>query len=333
MTIMLVKKKIRIPRSIEIPTMYNHDPISDCLRVGLFQPVETFLAQRGKGLRTKLIQICYRLAGGREDVPMELVDAVEYLHAGSLIVDDIQDGSDFRRGQPTLHRRIGLPLALNAGNWMYFRALELLDELPMDSPGRHRLLGLAVATVRECHEGQALDLATKLHELDQQDFLTLVHAISRRKTGALASLSARMGAMIAGASLEREESLASFGSVFGLCLQMQNDLDELRSIGSQRERRDDLRNLRVTWPWAWYAAKSPPDQFKALQLRAILALKDTDAAESIAAVILEQIGQSGDHAIRNTLQREFESIARIAGDRKQLNELSEFLEMMNSLLP
>ena len=216
---------------------------------------------------------------------------------------------------------------------MYFRALELLDQLPIDTPGRHRLIGLAVSTVRECHEGQALDLATKLHELDQQDFLTVVHEISRRKTGALASLSARIGAMIAGASLERQESLASFGSVFGLCLQMQNDLDELRSIGSQRERHDDLRNLRITWPWAWYAVKSPPDQFKDLQLRAFLASTDTDAAESIAPVILEEIGQSGDHLIRDTLQREFESKSPIQGHHQQLNELHEFLEMMNSLLP
>jgi geranylgeranyl pyrophosphate synthase len=329
---MFVTKKKRIARNIEIPTMPHHDPIGVCLRASLLQPVENFLAQRGKGLRTKLIQICYRLAGGCEDVPKELIDAVEYLHAGSLIVDDIQDCSDFRRGQLTLHRRIGLPLALNAGNWMYFRALELLDQLPMETPGRHRLMGLAVSTVRECHEGQALDLATKLDELDQQDFLTVVHEISRRKTGALASLSARIGAIVAGASLEREESLASFGSVFGICLQMKNDLDELRSIGSQRERHDDLKNLRVTWPWAWYAVKSPPDQFKDLQLRAFLSLKDPDAAASIAAVILDKIVQSGDHSIRDTLQREFESKSRMKGDCKQLTELHEFLEIVNSLL-
>jgi geranylgeranyl pyrophosphate synthase len=330
---MFVKKQKRFARNHEMPTMHQYDPIGECLRVGLLQPVENFLAQGGKGLRTKLIHICYRLAGGREDVPQELIDAVDYLHAGSLIVDDIQDGSDFRRGQPTLHRRIGLPLALNAGNWMYFRALELLDKLPIDLPGRHRLIGLAISTVRECHEGQALDLATKLHELDQRDFLTVVHEISRRKTGALVGLSARFGAMIAGASLEREESLAAFGNVFGICLQMQNDLDELRSIGSQRERHDDLKNLRVTWPWAWYAVKSPPDQFKDLQLRAFLALKDTEAAESIAAVILGKIGQSGDHSIRETLQREFESKSQMKGDRQQFNELHEFLEIMNSLLP
>ena len=307
--------------------------ICTSLRLGLFRPVETFLAQPGKGLRTKLIQVCYHLVGGRDDVPMELVDAIEYLHAGSLIVDDIQDGSDLRRGLPTLHRRIGLPLALNAGNWMYFRALELLDKLPLDAPVRHRLLGLTIATVRECHEGQALDLATKLDELDQKQFSTVVHAISRRKTGALASLSARLGAMVAAASPEREESLAAFGRVFGVCLQMQNDLDELRSHGTLRERCDDFRNLRVTWPWAWYAEKCSSDQFKELQLRATLAVKNIDAAESISAVLLEKIGQSGDHAIRDTLHQEFESNCEIAGDLKQLHDLGDFLKIMNSLLP
>ena len=84
---------------------------------------------------------------------------VEIVHAGSLIVDDIEDDSLERRGAPSLHRLHGLPLALNAGNWMYFWALDLLDQAAADDGGGRphpRVFGDALY---HCHLGQALDLS------------------------------------------------------------------------------------------------------------------------------------------------------------------------------
>ena len=51
----------------------------------------------------------------------------EIIHAGSMIVDDIEDDSSERRGAPAVHRLHGLPLALNAGNWMYFAPFRLVE--------------------------------------------------------------------------------------------------------------------------------------------------------------------------------------------------------------
>ncbi len=53
------------------------------------------------------------------------------LHLGSLIVDDIEDGSPIRRGGPALHLQIGTPLALNAGNWLYFLPGLLVSRLEL----------------------------------------------------------------------------------------------------------------------------------------------------------------------------------------------------------
>ena len=79
----------------------------------------------GKRFRAALVQWAYEFAGGTGRGPEPVIDAVEMLHAGSLVIDDFEDGSWTRRGQPALHRVIGSARAVNAGNWMYFRALEL----------------------------------------------------------------------------------------------------------------------------------------------------------------------------------------------------------------
>jgi hypothetical protein len=92
-------------------------------------PVHGFLSRPGKRIRACLLQAGFELAGGRGKPPELMLDFVELLHAGSLVIDDIEDDSDSRRGQPTLHRQLGIPIALNAGNWMYFSALEKLTQL------------------------------------------------------------------------------------------------------------------------------------------------------------------------------------------------------------
>src|SRR5512142_2931568 len=66
-----------------------------------------------------------------QQLPAELIGIVEGLHLGSLIIDDIEDESSTRRGGPTLHRQIGVPNALNAGNWLYFWPALLVPRLKL----------------------------------------------------------------------------------------------------------------------------------------------------------------------------------------------------------
>ena len=128
----------------------------------LNDPVKQFLSRSGKGIRPELVNELFRLSGGTGDAPRAISEAIELLHAGSLIIDDIEDDSIERRGKPTLHREIGIPLALNAGNWMYFQAIDKLATSPFRSRTRHRILARTTRTIRRCHEGQALDLSARV---------------------------------------------------------------------------------------------------------------------------------------------------------------------------
>jgi geranylgeranyl pyrophosphate synthase len=270
----------------------------------LNNPAKQFLSRCGKRIRAAIVNESFRVAGGKGDAPDEISEAIELLHAGSLIVDDIEDDSAERRGHPTLHREIGLPLALNTGNWMYFRSLEKLSEAGIDLKSSNRMLVQVVRTVRRCHEGQALDLSSAIDLLDPSEFYPTAREISRLKTGGLTALAAWLGAAAAGANRLTRKSLARFGMNAGVCLQMQNDLNELRGCLQGKQRFDDLRNARVTWPWAWAAKAASKTEMVGLQQRLRRAVGDTEELKAIARQLLELVGSRGDALIETRLERE-----------------------------
>lgn len=218
----------------------------------LVGPAAVFLARPGKDVRARLVRAGWRAAGGDPaDEPRGVARVIELLHAGSLIVDDVEDDARDRRGGPALHRLVGVPVAINTGSWLYFWALAELARLEI--PGA---LASAVATLARCHQGQALDLATRVDQLAARDVPGVVAATTRLKTAALCRLAVELGARAANASPELRASLGGLGERAGIALQM---LDDLSSITSRPDKaREDLAAARPTWPWAWLAEQDDP---------------------------------------------------------------------------
>lgn len=270
----------------------------------LNNPAEQFLSRCGKRIRGAIVNESFRLAGGDGDAPQQIAEAIELLHAGSLIVDDIEDDSAERRGRPTLHREIGMPLALNTGNWMYFLSLEKIAEAGIDPKSSHRMLVQVLRTVRRCHEGQALDLSAAVDLLQPSEVRPTVLTISRLKTGGLTALSSWLGATAAGANRVTRKAFGRFGMNVGVCLQMRNDLNELRRLLQGEQRLDDLRNARVTWPWAWAAKTMSTSELVVLQSRLRNALGEVEELKSVARRLLDGVGDRGDSFIKTKLERE-----------------------------
>ncbi len=269
-----------------IPRQLPHVP-SRLWQAAIYGPLGHILQAEGKRLRAELIELSYQIAGGKGQVPNALIDFIELLHAGSLVIDDIEDGSSSRRGQPTLHQVVGTPLAINTGSWMYFSALEKLQDLPLDSARLAPMMAEAISTIRRCHEGQALDLAAKVVDLDRLHVYATAKTISRLKTGGVTAMAAKFAAALAGASEQSQAAFHSFGMQLGVGLQMQNDLSELKSSSEFGGRVDDLRNARVTWPWAWFSRLRSETPFAELQCR----LRDSDQANfhEVASILLEAV--------------------------------------------
>ena len=128
------------------------------------------LSRPGKGVRGRLLEAAWSAAGGGPgSMPPELPAVVELIHAGSLVIDDIEDGSDERRGGPTLHRQVGTALALNTGNWLVFWPLHLLGQIDLPGETAARAYRLVSAALVRCHQGQALDLALPITEIARRE--------------------------------------------------------------------------------------------------------------------------------------------------------------------
>lgn len=289
----------------------------------LNQPAEQFLARCGKRIRAALVNESFRAAGGIDEPCQEIAEGIELLHAGSLIIDDIEDDSSLRRGEPTLHRQIGLPLALNAGNWMYFRALEKLSGAPIDGNARTEIVNRAIRAVRRCHEGQALDLAAAVDRLDPHEIHPTARAISRLKTGGLTALAAWIGATAAGGDRVTTKAIHRFGMHVGVCLQMHNDLDELHRFAAGEQRCDDLRNARVTWPWVWAQKKLSDTEFMALSARFSRARANADQLRLIASQLIDCVADIGQAHIEKRLQRELTLLGQHVDSRGLHSVLSK----------
>ncbi len=287
-----------MPQRLMIPDSDEKRFATGLLESTLYGAAREFLARPSKGLRARLIEVSYAVAGGSETVPSAAIDMIELLHSGSLIVDDIQDGADLRRGGQALHRVIGMPQALNTGNWLYFVALTRLDELALDD-GRARALTHAThRCLVDCHEGQSLDLALKVTDVKRSELPAVASLVTQLKTGEPMGLAARLGATLAGASVYNIETLVAFGKNLGLALQMLDDLGALVAVARHHKGLEDLCNQRVSWVWAWASEVVDAATFDGL----ISQLGDESKLSTLRASLAEIVEPTGRARVRTLLE-------------------------------
>ncbi len=266
----------------------------------LYGPATAILDRPGKDVRARLVKAGWALAGGASDqCPAAITRVIEILHAGSLIVDDVQDGSTKRRGGPALHCMIGVPLAINTGNWMYFWALAELARTEL--PGA---VERALATLVRCHQGQALDLATRVMDLDMRAVPAVVAATTRLKTGALCRLASELGALAAGAPDWAVTAIGTLGEGSGIALQMLDDLGCLVAEDRRPKACEDLALGRPTWAWAWLAEAGDPFAWAraCTDHRHLATAADPEAAHlAFAASLGAQVERRGRAAVRETI--------------------------------
>jgi geranylgeranyl pyrophosphate synthase len=196
---------------------------------------------------------------------------------------------------------------------MYFRALELAGAAFEDPARAAAVLKRFIEVARQCHEGQAIDLATRIDDVTPRQARATALAISRWKTGRLVSLAAWCGSYAAAGDRQTLRAAAAFGCRVGICLQMKNDFDELVDFVAGAERCDDLRNRRVTWPWAWAATLLPGEGFAALQRRLAEHYPDPASLRSLAKDLLAVTGETAAVAIHAGLQRATDRLAAVPG--------------------
>jgi geranylgeranyl pyrophosphate synthase/predicted secreted hydrolase len=156
----------------------------------------------------------------------------ELVHTGSLIIDDIEDGSQTRRGQETIHVRHGLPTAINAGNMLYFLPLLTISNHPNLSPAqRDEIYRIIMEMLVQGHFGQAQDLFWSRPGAAREEgfwagehlgeHILQMHAF---KSAAAVRAMSEIACIIAGSDKRQREACARFGESWGVAFQIVDDI-------------------------------------------------------------------------------------------------------------
>ena len=296
----------------------------------LLDPANDILRRPGKEFRTRTLTSSWLLAGGAaQDLPEQLALAVELLHVGSLVIDDIEDDSPMRRGEPALHRRFGVPVALNTGNWLYFLPLALLSRMGLPDKVTLSMYADISDAIVLCHQGQALDLTMQISHVRQAEVPQLVAHATQLKTGSLMRLAALLGARAAGADEQTLHCLARFGAELGVGLQMLDDWSGIRNVKRLHKGVEDVRHGRPTWPWAWLA-QSCDDVTYANLVRGAHAESIDWEIERVIERMRARLQRSVPAIIHTRLAAALDRLERELGPREALDELRQQVEVLES---
>jgi geranylgeranyl diphosphate synthase type II len=221
------------------------------------------------------------------------------VHAYSLVHDDLpaMDDDDLRRGRPTCHKVFGEATAILAGDALLAMAFETLALCVRPAETAARCCAVLAEAAGPCQlvGGQADDIAAsglKLADLGK-DALDLLHAIHRRKTGAMICAALQLGAMTAAAPPVQLAALAEYGASLGLAFQIADDLLDARGDEAAMGKRvgKDAASGKLTFPGLVGVDESTRRAQQLIgQARAALAplAGPTDGLEALARYVLER---------------------------------------------
>lgn len=248
--------------------MLNHAPFcpDSFLVTFLNGPVQDFLARPKKAFRGDLVNIGFELYACEDHNDLiaqnlkDLSEMLEWIHAGSLIVDDIQDDSEERRGEQSLHRIYGMPCALNAANWMYFEALKKVHELSVSDRCKLKILSLTHQAMALAHQGQAFDLMAHMLHVPRENIFDLGMKSHELKSGVLIALALQVGALLADENADLK-NLEELGKAIGSSLQRFDDLGNIKLGSTHPKALEDLRLGRPSWMWMYLSRNVSLEDF------------------------------------------------------------------------
>jgi geranylgeranyl pyrophosphate synthase len=278
----------------------------ETFRKGIIEPVRYISDQGGKSWRSYGALACMDVVGGDSRKYVRWLSMPEFMHVGSLIVDDIEDRSEKRRGAPCAHKVYGEPTAINAGTAAYFQGQQMLLVPGLTAEQLNRVYDYYFASLRAGHAGQALDIAGLGYLMDdvieRNDYAlaeSRITAIHRLKTAVPAASLARMGALVGGGSDAQIEAIGRYYESIGIAFQIMDDVLNLRGLytGSADKTAgvelkvvgEDIMAGKVTFPVVKAIRILPKDRMK--RMWEIIKSKPQDHA--VVAEVIAELEECG----------------------------------------
>lgn len=204
----------------------------------------------GKRLRPLLMIHAARMCGFRTGQEIEFSTIFEYLHAATLLHDDVVDGSDTRRGKPCAHTLWDAPTVVLTGDFLLATALVIAARTK--SP---RVIEVIAKITADMSQGEIFQMAQKGNpDLSEDDY----NAIIERKTAVLIQGACRTGAIVAKVHEDREAALENYGRHLGMAFQMADDLLDYTATADQLGKNPgaDMREGKLTLPLIYSLGKA-----------------------------------------------------------------------------
>jgi len=266
----------------------------DMLRY-LYGPLAEFSANSGKRHRPVICMLACEAVGGDPDLALRSAVAIEHFHTAALIHDDIQDGTELRRGEPCFHVKEGVALAINAGDLALSLVTgSVVTDPDLDDAVKISVLRELVDMTTRTIEGQALDIGwarDNRFDLGVDDYLVMARHKTAFYSGAIPLA---VGAIIGGASDAHIEVLRTFGLAAGLAFQIQDDLINLTGSDRSKDFRIDITEGKRTLMAVHALNNAEPAQ--RTRLLELLRARTADAADLEEAVQIMHDAGSIDYA-------------------------------------
>jgi octaprenyl-diphosphate synthase len=223
---------------IEIALAENLNPHLELVR----EVAGHILFSGGKRLRPLLMVLSARICGYTGNYDKTFSTSLEYLHAATLLHDDLVDGAALRRGKPVAHIKWGNSIAVLVGDFLLARALSISA-----ATGSAQIVRILAELTEQMSQGEVHQLMRKGDiNLEENEYLEVI----RRKTAVLFEAACRVSAVLADASKETEGTLAEYGFNLGMAFQIADDLFDytLDTPSLGKEIGTDLGEGKMTLP-------------------------------------------------------------------------------------
>lgn len=203
----------------------------------------------GKRIRPLLFVLSSRLCGYKGEDVYRLSTLFEYVHAASLVHDDVLDNADLRRRKPSVRQVWGNAAAVLGGDFLYSAASAIAVECR-----NLELIRLLSDLLKRMVEGQFLELEhTHNWKISKTEYMEIITA----KTAALMRAACNSGAMVAGADEKTVQHLGDFGSNLGIAFQLMDDLLDYTSSEEVfgKPVGKDLKEGKITLPLVYFVSE------------------------------------------------------------------------------
>lgn len=218
---------------------------------------ESILSHSGKQMRPMLTLLMARACscGKVTDATVSYAAAAELLHNATLLHDDVADGSEKRRGVPTIMSLMGPSVSVLVGDYWLVKAMELILDIEDDGSGQ-RVMKIFSKTLSDLAEGEMLQLQkAQMGDTDEQDYLRIIY----NKTASLFEAACVSAAISVGASEEYVEAAKAYAVALGIAFQIQDDiLDYSGTDAVGKPLGADILEQKITMPLLGALAGADP---------------------------------------------------------------------------